>query len=418
MVRRLVTPQEARAHYNYLLTLCIRKEEAFGPLAFTFIKDHDLGQLGLTPEEQFNLFMATADVFAAEPKRYTHKLDCLNKAQQILRQTQFDDPGLARHLSQDIQKTSAELDLYNEAMRTQRSAPAASQDRTRVIIETDLPDYFLRIAQQRASTYYQNKFKLTKDSKAAQHFTTPTRKFDPDNQVVQKEFAGACAPFMSARTGGFHLMLPFDLKVSRRPDDPLEAAMRIWYAKMGYSFPLRYDMGKLCSYYDDQVLDIPLDDPNLLFVSASPLKEQDLGTVTRPLPDDVPRDIGLPRAMLDGSHALGPFLQLVCNVKVWFDAEAVSVLIQGAPDLHEYGLQGGTGLLTRTYATDKVQAYAPSSGRPWQQGLSFNFVNMHLQLAPGTDSAFVPFNTPIFSVYPVLNSKLYRFDDARTLDTN
>jgi hypothetical protein len=410
-----MTPQEARAHYNYLLTLCIRKEEAFGPLAFTFIKEQNLDQLGLTPEEQFNLYMATADAFAAEPKRYTHKLECLLKAQQILRRTQFYDPGLSQHIARDIQKTTAEMEIYNEAMRPQR-APALAADRHRIIVETDLPDYFLKTAQQRAAAYYQNKYKLTKDAKAAQHFTGQTRKFEPDNPAVQKEFAGACAPFMAARTTAVHLMLPFDLKISRTPEDPLEAGLRIWYAKMGYSFPLRYELGKLCSYYDDQVLDIPMDDPHLLFVSVSELKEKDLGVVERPLPNDVPMEVGLPRAFLDGSHALGPFIQLVCNFKVWFDADAMSLLIQGAPDLHEYGLQGGAGLLTRSYATEKIHAYAPSNRKPWQDGLSFNFVNMHVQLPEGRESAFVPFNTPIFSIYPVLNKQSYRFEDARTLE--
>ena len=86
---------------------------------------------------------------------------------------------------------------------------------------------------------------------------------------MHKEFPGACAPFMAVRTNGFHMMLPFDLKISRRPDDPLEAGIRIFYAKMGYSYPLRYEMGKLCSYHDGQVYDIALDDPHLLFVSVS-----------------------------------------------------------------------------------------------------------------------------------------------------
>ena len=411
-----MTPQEARAQYNYLITLCIRKEEAFGPLALAFIKDQDLDQLSLTPEELFNLYMATAEAIAPEPKRYTHKLECLQKAHGVLPRTTFFDPGLARHLAQDIQKTSAELDMYSEAMRATRGPAAAPTDRHRLIIETDLPDYFLKIAQLRAAAYYQSKFKLTREAKGAQHFAAPTRQFDPDDPVVQKEFAGACAPFMAARTGAMHLMLPFDLKISRRPDDPLEAGLRIWYAKMGYSFPLRYELGKLCSYYDDRVLDVSMDDPNLLFVSVSEVKERELGAVERPVPDDVPMETGLPRAFLDGSHALGPFIQLVCNVKLWFDADAMSVLIQGAPDLHEYGLQGGAGLLTRTYATEKLPAYAPSNRKPWQEGLSFNFVNMHLQLAQGTDTAFVPFNTPIFSIYPVLNGKLYRFEDARTLE--
>ncbi|MGQ0810346.1 MAG: hypothetical protein ACT4OO_03875 [Nitrospiraceae bacterium] len=408
-----MTPQEARIHFNYLMTLCIRKEEAFGPMAITFIREQDLDQLGLTAEEQFNLFMATADVFAAEPKRYTHKLECLHKAQQILRQTQFFDPGLSQHIAQDIQRSSAELDLYNEAMRMQRSSASSLQDRRRIIVETDLPDYFLKTAQQRATTYYQNKFKLTNEAKSAQHFSTQVRKFEPDNVTVQKEFAGACAPFMAVRTSAMHLMLPFDLKISRTPDDPLDAGLRIWYAKMGYSFPLRYELGKLCSYYDDQVLDIAMDDPHLLFVSMSPVREQDLGSVERSLPNDVPIEAGLPRAFLEGSHALGPFIQLVCNFKVWFDAEAMSLLVQSAPDLHEYGLQGGAGLLTRSYATEKIHAYAPSNRRPWQDGLSFNFVNMHLQLPTGTDAAFVPFNTPIFSIYPVLNKQSYKFEDAR-----
>lgn len=410
-----MTPQEARSHYNYLMTLCLRKEEAFGPLAITFIREQDLDQLGLTAEEQFNLYMATADTFAAEPKRYTHKLECLQKAQQALRRTQFFDQGLAEHIAQDIHKTAAELDIYNDAMKAQRTIPSPPQDRQRLIVETDLPDYFLKTAQQRASSYYQNKYKLTNQAKSAQHFASASRKFEPDNPVVQKEFAGACAPFMAVRTSAIHLMLPFDLKVSRRPDDPLDGALRIWYAKMGYSFPLRYELGKLVSYYDDRVVDIGMDDPHLLFVSLSPVKERELGQVHRELPQDVPMEIGLPRVFLDGSHALGPFIQLVCNFKVWFDAEALSLLIQGAPDLHEYGLQGGAGLLTRSYATEKIHAYAPSNRQPWQDGLSFNFVNMHVQLPAGSDSAFVPFNTPIFSIYPVLNKQSYKFEDARSL---
>lgn len=412
-----MTREEAHAQYNYLLTLCIRKEESFGPLAFAFLKEHDLEQMGLSPEEQFNLYMATAEAFAAEPKRYIHKLECLQKATLILRRTQYANPELARQLAQEIQKTSVEWDLYNEAMRaTRTTGPPATLDKQALIVETDLPDYFLSIAQKRAASYYQQKFKLTKDAKIAQHFTGPARKFEPENPSVHKEFAGACAPFMSARTGALHLMLPFDLKISRRPDEPLEAGLRIWYAKMGYSFPLRYDLGKLISYYDDAVLDIPMDDPHLLFVSASPVKEAELGRVERPMPDDVPQDIGLARAFLDGINTLGPYAQIVCNFKVWFDASLVSVLIQGSPDLHEYGLEGAAGLLTRTYATEKIQAYAPSSHRPWQDGLSFNFVNMHLQLLPSVDTAVVPYNTPIFSVYPVLNWQGFRFEDARKFE--
>jgi hypothetical protein len=410
-----MTQDEARAQYNYLMTLCIRKEEAFGPLALTFIKDHDLDQLGLSPEEQFNLYMATSDAFAAEPKRYNHKLECLQKAVSLLGRTRFSDQNLSRHLTQEMQKTQAEIDLYNEAMRAARAQAPPSPDKQRIIVETDLPDYFLNTAQQRAAAYYQNKYKLTKEAKVAQNFTGPARKFEPENPAVHKEFAGACAPFMSVRTSALHLMLPFDLKISRKPDDPLEAGLRIWYATMGYSFPLRYELGKLCSYYDDTVLDLSMDNPNLLFVSASPVKELELGTVERPVPNDVPLEIGLPRAFLDGTNALGPFIQVGCNFRVWFDAASVSLLIQGAPDLHEYGLQGGAGLLTRTYATEKVHAYAQALSKPWTEGLSFNFVNMHLQLSPGVETALVPFNTPIFSVYPVLSRQCFRFEDARLL---
>jgi hypothetical protein len=409
-----MTPQEAKVHYNYLVTLCIRREEAFGPLAFAFIKEHDLDRLGLTPEEQFNLYMATADAFAAEPKRYIHKLECLHKAQQVLPRTQFADPAITHHVVQEIQKTKAELEIYTEAMR----APKAEKPPRihRLIVETDLPDYFLNIAQKRAAAYYQNKYRVPPEAKIAQHFSPAVRRFEPDNPVLQKEFPGACAPFMAVRTSPLHLMLPFDLKISRRPDDPLEAGLRIWYAKMGYSFPLRYEMGKLCSWYDDEVLDLSMDDPHLLFVSVSPVKEPELGTVNRPLPDGVPMEVGLPRAFLEGTHGLGSFIQIACNFKIWFDADAMSILIQGAPDLYEYGLQGGAGLLTRTYASENIRAYAPSASKPWQQGLCFNFVNMHLQLAPGTDTALVPYNTPIFSVIPTLPRPSYRFEDARVLE--
>lgn len=79
-----MTPEDARAYLNYLFTLHLRQEEAFGPLSLAFIKEHDLTQLGLLPEEQFNLLMATATVFSAEPKRYTMKNELLQKARQLL----------------------------------------------------------------------------------------------------------------------------------------------------------------------------------------------------------------------------------------------------------------------------------------------------------------------------------------------
>ena len=103
-------------------------------------------------------------------------------------------------------------------------------------------------------------------------------------------------------------------------------------------------------------------------------------------------------------------------MKVWFDATEVSLLTQGAPDLHEYGLQGATGLLTGMYATEQTGAYAAVPTPSPTVSLSFNFINMHLLLQPGVDSAFVPFNTPIFSVYPVLNHQLVEFQDLSTME--
>ena len=110
-------------------------------------------------------------------------------------------------------------------------------------------------------------------------------------------------------------------------------------------------------------------------------------------------------------------MQIVCNIKVWFDATAVSLLIQGAPGLHEYGLQGGAGLLTRTYATEKIAAYAGAGTQLCQQGLSFNFINIHLQLLPDITTAIMPANTPIFSLYPVLARGTIQLEDARTFTT-
>ena len=54
--------QEARAYLNHLLTLNIRGEEAFGPMALAFIKEQDLEKIGLMPEELFGLVYATVQV--------------------------------------------------------------------------------------------------------------------------------------------------------------------------------------------------------------------------------------------------------------------------------------------------------------------------------------------------------------------
>jgi hypothetical protein len=171
----------------------------------------------------------------------------------------------------------------------------------------------------------------------------------------------------------------------------------------------------LCSDYDDHVLDLDMTDPHILFVSVSPLKERQLGTVDRAVSTDNPFEDALPRAILEGSTTLGSYVQIVCNIKVWFDATAVSLLLQGAPDLHEYGLEGGAGLLTRTYASEKIAAYAGVGSQPWQQRLSFNFINLHVQLLLDIATAIVPANTPIFSLYPVMARGNVQLEDAGSL---
>lgn len=412
-----MTEQEARAYYNYLMTLSIRREEAFGPLAMAFIRNQNLDELALQAEEQLNLYLATAQAFPPEPRRYALKLECLQGAQRMAQRVDAPSPTLVQHIDQEIQKTAAELDIYNEAFKAARGASSVpGPDKQRTVFESDLPDYFLTIAQKRAAAYYHKKFSLTDQGKIGLNFKGPTRRFDPDNEAIKKDLAGACAPFMSARTTAFHLMLPFDIKISRKPDDPLEAGMRIWYTDSQYSFPLRYTRGRLCSWYDDEVVDLTLDDPHLRFVSVSSVKEPELGSVERPLPQDMPRELGLARSFLSGADALGPYIQFGCNFKVWFDADAMSLLTQGAPDLHEYGLQGGAGVLTRTYATEKLPAYAEASSQPWQEGLSFNYVNIHLLLQEGVESAFVPFNTPLFSIFFLMNRPLVEIEDRRSIE--
>jgi hypothetical protein len=410
-----MTTQEARAYFHYLMTLCIRNEEAFAPLALKFVREHDLDQLGLLPEEQVNVFMAMAEAYGDEPKRYSQKLECLQKAEAILSKGRYADPGLANALRHAIRKIEADREIYNEACRAQR---AHSGEKQRIIIETDLPDYFLTIAQKRAAGYYRQKFKLSDEAQRAQEFTQPSahRKFEPQNTTVHKGFPGSCPPFKNARASAFHVMLPFDLKVSRKPDDPLAAGVRIWYMKHGYSFPLRAEWGKLCSWYDNEVLDISLDDPYLVYISVSELKETELGRVERDVPPDAAPEMGLPLAFLYATAAVGTFIQIPCNIKVWFDASQVALLLQGAPDLPDYGLHGASGLITRTYSMEKVGAYVESFSKPWQEGLSFNFINIHAQLLPGVETAYVPYNTPIFSVFPVLSRQSYEIVDRREVE--
>ena len=86
-----VDTSEARAHLNYLLTLGLRREEAFGPMALNFIKEEGFENGGLLPEEQFSLIMATVQALAEEPKRYNIKLDMLKRAAGLLEKTSFHD---------------------------------------------------------------------------------------------------------------------------------------------------------------------------------------------------------------------------------------------------------------------------------------------------------------------------------------
>ncbi len=410
-----MTTQEARAYLHYLMTLCLRKEEAFAPLALKFVKEHDLDRLGLLPEEQVNLLLAMGEAYGDEPKRYPQKLECLQRASALMSEGKWFDAGVLSEVRREIAKLEADREIYNEACRTQRQYTG---ERQRIIIETDMPDYFLMTAQKRAATYYQQKFKLSEETERAQQFTQTSvhRKFEPDNPTVHKGFPGSCPPFKNARASVFHVMLPFDLKISRKPDEPLAAGVRIWYMKHGYSFPLRAEWGRLCSWYDNQVLDLSLDDPNLVYISVSELKEKELGRVERELPSDIPPDTALPFAFLYATAAVGTFIQIPCNMKVWFDASRVSLLLQGAPDLPDYGLHGASGLITRTYGMEKVGAYVESFNKPWQEGVSFNFINIHVRLLDGVETAFVPYNTPIFSVYPVLSRQGYEILERRAVE--
>ena len=400
---------EARAYLNYLLTLGLRREEAFGPMALDFIRETDFEAIGLLPEEQFSLIMATVQALADEPKRYILKLEMLNRARELVDKTTYNNPQLTRQIDQDIKKTTAEVNIYNEAMRPAKSA---GPDKQRLVVQTEAPEYFLDIAQKRASAYYQNKFGLSKEEKTAQHFGGGPRKFEPDNLKAHREYPGACGPFMNARTNAFHLMMPFDIKISKKPDDPLDGGVRAYYCKMGYSFPLGFEMGKICSYEDGEILDIALDDPNLIFLSVSRIKEKEFRASAYPGTPEVPVEYAYPRAVLERTGTLGPYVQVVSNFKIWFDASQVSVLIQGAPDLYEYGLQGGSGLMVRSHAADKVPAYVENTSQPWQEGMSFNFVNIHLALNPGTETAVVPYNTPLFTVYPILPVQNFKWMDV------
>ena len=356
-----MTPEEARSYLNYLRTLGIRREQAFAPLAASFIRENDLDALGLLPDEQVSLLLAAAQSFAPEPRRYSAKLDFLQRAQAILPRTRLAGTPVEAQVGQELRKTGYELDRYHEAVRLNRSDTG---EREHIIVESMAPEYFTDIAQQRAAAHYQNHYHLTPEARRAQNYTGPAQNFEPENTAIHKEFEGACGPFMNARTHAFHVLLPFDLKLSRTPQDPLQTGVRIFYGKPGYSFPLRYQMGQLTSDRDSTVVGVPVDDPNLVYVSASRVKEPEF-TFSSPAPGNAPPELAFPLTVLQHLGSLGNYIQVSCNLKVWFDASRVAVLIQGSPPLR-----------------------------------------------PDVESAVIPYNTPIFTLYPVLSRQAVAFEDA------
>ena len=403
-----MTPEEARSYLNYLLTLGIRREQAFAPLASAFIREQDMDALGLLPDEQVSLLLAAAQSFAPEPRRYSVKLDFLERAQALLPRTRLAGTPAETQIGQELRKTAYELDRYHEAVRVNR---AGADERERIIIESMAPEYFTDIAQKRAAAHYQDRYHLTPEARRAQNYTGPAQQFEPENTTIHKEFEGACGPFMNARTHAFHVLLPFDLKLSRTPQDPLETGVRIFYGKPGYSFPLRYQMGQLTSDRDGAVVGVPVDDPNLVYISASRVKEPEF-SFDGPAPGNAPPELAFPLTLLQHLGSLGGYIQVSCNLKVWFDASRVAVLIQGAPELLDLGLTGASGLMTRTYGLGTNEEYERSGSEPWQEGLSYNYVNLHLSLRPDVESAVIPYNTPIFTLYPVLSRQAVAFEDA------
>lgn len=400
-----MSPDEARGYLNHLLTLAIRREQAFAPLAAAFLREQDLDALGLTPDEQLSLLLAAAQSFAPEPRRYGVKLEFLERARALLPRTRLADSPAAAQVEQERRRTAHELERYHEAVRVHR---AEAGERERIVIESEAPGWFTDLAQKRAAAHYQERYRLTPEARRAQNYTGPARDFEPGNAAIHKEFEGACGPFMNARTHAFHVLLPFDLKLSRSPRDPLETGVRIFYGAPGYSFPLRYQLGRLTSDRDGAVVDVPVDDPRLVYVSASRVKDAEFAW-DRPPPGKAPPELGFPLTVLQHLGALGEYVQVSCNLKVWFDAARVAILLQGAPDLDELGLTGASGLLTRTYGLGTNEEYARAGGEPWQDGLSYNYVNMHLALRAGVESAVIPHGTPIFTLYPVLSRQAVAF---------
>ena len=66
---------------------------------------------------------------------------------------------------EEIEKISAELEIYTQHFKQSRSSPSTARpEKQSVVFETDLPDYFLSIAQKRAAEYYRAKYALTPEA--------------------------------------------------------------------------------------------------------------------------------------------------------------------------------------------------------------------------------------------------------------
>ena len=69
-----------------------------------------------------------------------------------------------------------------------------------------------------------------------------------------------------------------------------------------------------------EILDIPMDDPNLIFLSVSRIKEKEFRAPAYPATPEVPVEYAYPRAVLERTGTLGPYVQVVSNFKIWFVA--------------------------------------------------------------------------------------------------
>ena len=118
-----------------------------------------------------NLLLAAAQSFAPEPRRYSAKLDFLQRAQALLPRTRLAGTPVEGQVAQELRKTAYELDRYHEAVRVNRSDTA---EREHIIVESMAPEYFTDIAQKRAAAHYQHRYHLT--PRRGAHRTTRDRR--------------------------------------------------------------------------------------------------------------------------------------------------------------------------------------------------------------------------------------------------